>query len=96
MKTLLALLTAGTLLAVPGLAQQPPTPTLYDRLGGVYPIASVVDEFINRLLVNDVLNANPAIAAARQRPRLPDWPGPRGKLNPASSTHSPRGFLPWA
>jgi hemoglobin len=49
-------------------AQNPAGQTsLYDRLGGVYPIAVVVDEFINRLLVNDVLNANPAIAAARQR-----------------------------
>jgi hemoglobin len=41
--------------------------SLYDRLGGVYPIAAVVDEFINRLLVNEVLNANPAIATARTR-----------------------------
>jgi len=40
---------------------------LYDRLGGLYPIASVVDSFIERLFVNDVLNANPAIRAARDR-----------------------------
>jgi hypothetical protein len=40
---------------------------LYDRLGGLYSIASVVDVFIERLLVNDVLNANPAIRAARER-----------------------------
>jgi hemoglobin len=45
--------------------------SLYDRLGGVYPIAVVVDEFINRLLVNDVMNANPAIAAARRRVPAP-------------------------
>jgi hemoglobin len=45
--------------------------SLYDRLGGVYAIAVVVDEFINRLLVNEVLNANPAIAAARQRVPAP-------------------------
>src|SRR3989337_2428582 len=38
---------------------------LYERLGGVYNIATVVDDFIERLLVNDVLNANPAIKAAR-------------------------------
>lgn len=44
-----------------------PTPTLYQRLGGVYSIAAVVDDLIERLLVNDVLNANPAIAEARQR-----------------------------
>jgi hemoglobin len=46
-------------------------PSLYDRLGGVYPIAVVVDEFIDRLLVNEVLNANPAIAAARRRVPAP-------------------------
>ncbi|HET6273634.1 MAG TPA: group 1 truncated hemoglobin, partial [Bacteroidota bacterium] len=40
---------------------------LYDRLGGVYAIASVVDDFIERLLVNDILNANPAIKEARDR-----------------------------
>jgi hemoglobin len=38
---------------------------LYHRLGGVYAIATVVDDFIERLLVNGVLNANPAISAAR-------------------------------
>lgn len=41
--------------------------TLYDRLGGAYSIAAVVDDFIERLLVNDVLNANPAIKEARDR-----------------------------
>jgi len=55
--------TPTTAVAQPPAGQQ----SLYDRLGGVYPIAVVVDDFINRLLVNDVLNANPAIAAARQR-----------------------------
>lgn len=47
----------------PALGQE--TKSLYDRLGGVYAIATVVDDFIERLLVNDVLNANPAISAAR-------------------------------
>src|SRR3989304_5977403 len=41
--------------------------SLYDRLGGTYAIATVVDDFIERLLVNDVLNANPAIKEARTR-----------------------------
>ena len=41
--------------------------SLYKRLGGVYSIASVVDDFIERLLVNDILNANPAIKEARDR-----------------------------
>ena len=39
--------------------------SLYDRLGGAYAIATVVDAFIEKLLVNDTLNANPAISAAR-------------------------------
>lgn len=42
-------------------------PSLYDRLGGVYGIATVVDDFIERLLVNATLNANPAINEARKR-----------------------------
>lgn len=41
--------------------------SLYDRLGGTYPISVVVDSFIELLLVNDVLNANPTIKAARDR-----------------------------
>jgi len=59
-----------TVLSMTGLAQQKPataTKSLYDRLGGVYAIASVVDAFIERLLANNTLNANPAIDAARKR-----------------------------
>jgi hemoglobin len=41
--------------------------SLYDRLGGAYPIAVVVDDFIERLLVNETLNSNPAIKEARAR-----------------------------
>src|ERR1051325_1750128 len=41
--------------------------SLYERLGGVYSIATVVDAFIEKLLVNDTLNANPAIKEARAR-----------------------------
>jgi hemoglobin len=33
----------------------------------VYPISVVVDDFIERLFVNDTLNANPAIREARER-----------------------------
>jgi hemoglobin len=40
---------------------------LYERLGGAYNIATVVDDFIERLLVNATLNANPAISEARKR-----------------------------
>jgi hemoglobin len=48
----------------PAAAAQEPKP-LYDRLGGVYSIATVVDDFIERLLLNPTLNANPAINKAR-------------------------------
>ncbi len=48
-------------------AATPTAKPLYDRLGGAYPIATVVDDFIERLLVNDTLNANPAINQARHR-----------------------------
>ena len=64
------LLTAGlvTLAAFRSAAAQPaPDTTLYNRLGGVYAIATVVDDFIERLLVNNTLNANPRIAEARAR-----------------------------
>src|SRR5215831_15097320 len=59
----IAFLAAGAVRA----ADSPPGKSLYDRLGGVYPISVVVDSFIDLLLVNDVLNANPAIKAARER-----------------------------
>ena len=55
----------------PALAQDPPAPTLHERLGGTYAIASVVDVFIDLLLHNDVLNANPEIRAARDRVPAP-------------------------
>jgi hemoglobin len=48
-------------------AQEQKEKSLYDRLGGVYAIATVVDDFIERLFVNDILNANPAIKEARER-----------------------------
>ena len=33
--------------------------SLYERLGGAHAIAMVVDEFVERIWVNEVLNANP-------------------------------------
>jgi len=38
---------------------------LYDRLGGLRGITLVVDDFIDRLVVNGTLNKNPAINAGR-------------------------------
>ena len=34
-------------------------PTVYDRLGGVYSIAAVVDDFIDRVMHNPVLERIP-------------------------------------
>ena len=42
-------------------------PTLYERLGGVYSIATVVDDFIDRVMRNPVLNANAAVDEAHHR-----------------------------
>lgn len=42
-------------------------PTLYDRLGGVYSIAAVVDDLIDRVMHNPILNANPAVDEAHHR-----------------------------
>jgi hemoglobin len=45
----------------------PEPATLYERLGGVYPIASVVDDFIDRIMVDPRLNANPRVDEAHHR-----------------------------
>src|SRR3989440_6981311 len=45
----------------------PDHPTLYERLGGVYAIADVVDDFINRVMDNPRLNANPKVDEAHHR-----------------------------
>jgi hemoglobin len=42
-------------------------PSLYDRLGGEWAIRAVVSAFIDRLLEDAELNANPGIRAARDR-----------------------------
>ena len=46
------------------------TPTqksLYDRLGGVYAIAAVIDDLIDRVMDNPRLNANPKVDEAHHR-----------------------------
>jgi hemoglobin len=44
-----------------------PGKSLYERLGGVYAIASVVDDFIDRIMVDPRLNANPFVDEAHHR-----------------------------
>jgi hemoglobin len=42
-------------------------PSLYERLGGVYAIAAVVDDFIDRIMIDSRLNANPKVDEAHHR-----------------------------
>jgi hemoglobin len=42
-------------------------PPLYDRLGGVYNIATVVDDLIDRVMTDPRLNANPRVDEAHHR-----------------------------
>ena len=48
-------------------APAPERPSLYDRLGGVYNIAPVVDDLIDRVMVDPRLNANPRVDEAHHR-----------------------------
>lgn len=41
--------------------------SLYDRLGGIYAIAAIVDDFIDRIMINPILNANPLVDEAHHR-----------------------------
>jgi hemoglobin len=43
------------------------TQSLYERLGGVYAIAVVVDDFIDRIMVDPRLNANARVDEAHHR-----------------------------
>ena len=42
-------------------------PSLYDRLGGVYSIATVVDDFIDRIMIDPKLNSNPLVDEAHHK-----------------------------
>ena len=51
-----------------------PEPTsLYERLGGIYNIATVVDDFIDRIVVDERLNANPRVDEAHHRVSPPGF-----------------------
>ena len=47
--------------------ETPAQKSLYDRLGGVYAIAAVIDDFIDRIMDNPRLNANPKVDEAHHR-----------------------------
>ena len=48
-------------------------PSLYERLEGVYSIATVVDAFIDRIMVDPRLNANPRVDKAHHRVSPPGF-----------------------
>lgn len=66
-----ATLVAGSQTAAAQSGGGPKPPSLYDRLGGLAPITVVVSDFIDALVPDAVLNANPAIDAARKRVPAP-------------------------
>jgi hemoglobin len=47
--------------------------SLYERLGGVYPIATVVDDFIDRVMNNPILNANAKVNEAHHKVTPPGF-----------------------
>jgi hemoglobin len=47
--------------------ETPTQQSLYDRLGGVYAIAAVMDDLIDRVMDNPRLNANPKVDEAHHR-----------------------------
>jgi hemoglobin len=49
------------------MSNQQPQSSLYERLGGVYSIAVVVDDLIDRVMTDPRLNANPAVDEAHHR-----------------------------
>ena len=49
------------------MAQSAGQSSLYERLGGVYAIATVVDDFVDRVMADPRLNANPKVDEAHHK-----------------------------
>ena len=49
------------------MSAQPTQPSLYERLGGIYSIACVVDDLIDRVMTGPRLNATPAVNEAHHK-----------------------------
>ncbi len=49
------------------MSSQATQPSLYERLGGIYSIATVVDDLIDRVMNDPRLNANPAVNEAHHK-----------------------------
>lgn len=69
---LAALLAASTLCAqasAPPAEEEPAPKTLFERVGGIYVLAAVADEFVDGLYADPVINARPAVRKALRRSR---------------------------
>jgi hemoglobin len=55
------------------MAAEAAQPSLYERLGGIYSIACVVDDFIDRIMNDPRLNANPAVNEAHHKVPAPGF-----------------------
>jgi len=72
---------ARALLQQTALAADPATPagvseqSLYERLGGIFAIAAVVDRFSDAIIVNPKLNVNPALKAWNEHDAPTRLPG---------------------
>jgi hemoglobin len=55
--------------------QTPGEPSLYDRLGGYFAIAAVVNRFSDEILRNPILNKNPALKAWKKTQAETRLPG---------------------
>lgn len=68
MNRTLTLLSLGIFLCAAGPVLPPPAkPSLFKRLGGIYPVAAVVDDFVDRLYADPVVMANPVVKADFER-----------------------------
>ena len=67
MKKTLFCIAMATVLCGAAEPAAPAKPTLFKRLGGIYPIASVVDDFVDRLYSDKVITANPVVKADFER-----------------------------
>jgi truncated hemoglobin YjbI len=65
-------------------------PSLYDRLGGVYSIATVVDDFINRIMVDPRLNARWTKPTIVYRLRDSSTSSPRWSAGPQAAHKNTR------
>ncbi|MFL5760755.1 MAG: group 1 truncated hemoglobin [Thermomicrobiales bacterium] len=69
------LLRATAAAADPATPEGTPEQSLYDRLGGIFAIAAVVDRFSDAIITNPKLNENPALKAWNQTDAPTRLPG---------------------